>query len=774
MPIDPVTAAAATAAITKTSSWLWDKYGKDLLDRASKSLIDKVGREGKKLWGERQWKSSAEKYLQGLYEEVSWLRVLGKPEGQPIERLYTDVNVLDKISAEEWYGLHQLKEGYEVRRGLRWQHEQRQDGLALARKSQRLFILGKPGAGKTTFMKHIALQTIKGDLGEKIPIFISLHDLGNKGLTIVPYIVEQFRIHDFPEAEPFVRQLLKNGDGVVLFDGLDEVKVEGQKRDDLIAQMKDFIKEFHQNQIFITCRVAASQYTFERFTYVEMADFGDEQIKQFVFRWFQNDMTKRDNCWRELGDEGNATLRELAQVPVLLSLLCLVYEKRNEFPRERGEIYKQATDALLVEWDASRNIKRDQVYQNLSPSHKQMMLTQLAAETFAANEYFVVEEKLRGLIEKFLGGVPGLKEEKPDGVIVLQAMEAQHGILVERARGIHSFSHLTLQEYYAARYVVENEARGTLPRLMVNVGDERWQEVFLLTAGMLSDATDFCLLYLQAMQQMVAAEETIAALLQWGAIKSAKSGMPHPAFRAFYSFLALALDRVLARAIDQLRATQRYDDWVVGTPPLDDLDLDLTIDYARARALNLAFNLDHELDCDLDIALNLDHLDLDFTLARFLARARAQLAHTFASRPSHALDYLLIMFLRTAQSLVTARSFAKKLATELTELQETVIQLDQLCRDAHLPDLQAALASLPLPTAAAGEAELQAFATRLEEIARTHRDLGHDWNLSTEQLELLVKYFQANVLFVECLNLAYVPDRAAIESQILLPPGYAE
>ncbi len=87
-----------------------------------------------------------------------------------------------------------------------------------------------------------------------------------------------------------------------------------------------------------------------------------------------------------------------------------------------------------------------------------------------------------------------------------------------------------------------------------------------------------------------------------------------------------------------------------------------------------------------------------------------------------------------------------------------------------MPDLQAALATLPLPTSTANDAELQTFAARLEEIARTYRDLGHEWNLSAEQVALLDKYLQANLLFVECLNLAYVPDRAAIENQILLPP----
>lgn len=747
MTLDPVT-AAATAAITKTTSWLWDKYGKDLLDKASKAVMDKAGREGKKLWDERQWKSSAEKYLQGLYEEVSWLRVLGRPEGQPIERLYTDVNVLDKIAAEEWYGLRQLQEGYEVRRGLRWQREQRQDGLKLAQNSPRLFILGKPGAGKTTFMKHIALQTIKGKMGDKIPIFVSLHDLGNKELAIVPYMVEQFRVHDFPEAEPFVRQLLKAGDGVVLFDGLDEVNVEGHRRDNLIAQMKDFIKEFHQSQIFITCRVAASDYTFERFTYVEMADFGDEQMQQFVFRWFQNDIGKRDNCWRELSDKSNATLRELAQVPILLSLLCLVFEKRNEFPRGRGEIYKQATDALLVEWDASRNIKRDQIYRNLSPNHKQMMLTRLAAGTFAANEYFVAEEKLTRLIVGFLSGVPGLKEENPDGMVVLQAMEAQHGILVERARGIHSFSHLTLQEYYAARYVVENEARGTLPLLMKNVGDDRWREVFLLTASLLSDATDFCNLYLLALQELLIDDNTLLSLLWWSTFKSSRGGSPSPTLRAFYLCFSWI------RAID--------------------FDVNRTLFRSHVYACDLALYL----TLDLTSVYNIERVNvLAQAGKRIIARARdlsvaqdRDLARSLSFDHLLALDYMLNSFLLASQILVAVGTNIMGHRI-VDELQETIVLLDQFCCNADLPELQIALATLPLPNVGATHLELQVFVTRLAEIARKHRDLGYEWSLSEGQAELLEKYLQANLLFVECLHLAYVPDRAAIENQILLPPG---
>ena len=53
-----------------------------------------------------------------------------------------------------------------------------------------------------------------------------------------------------------------------------------------------------------------------------------------------------------------------------------------------------------------------------------------------------------------------------DSEVVLKALEAQHGLLVERARGIYSFSHLTFQEYFTAREVVNNSAAQALEKLV--------------------------------------------------------------------------------------------------------------------------------------------------------------------------------------------------------------------------------------------------------------------------------------------------------------------
>ncbi len=52
-----------------------------------------------------------------------------------------------------------------------------------------------------------------------------------------------------------------------------------------------------------------------------------------------------------------------------------------------------------------------------------------------------------------------------------------------------------------------------------------------------------------------------------------------------------------------------------------------------------------------------------------------------------------------------------------------------------------------------------------------HRDIGHDWNFTEEQVQCLERYSYGAELLVQCLNLAVVTDRVAIEDRLLLPPG---
>jgi predicted NACHT family NTPase len=54
----------------------------------------------------------------------------------------------------------------------------------------------------------------------------------------------------------------------------------------------------------------------------------------------------------------------------------------------------------------------------------------------------------------------------------------------------------------------------------------------------------------------------------------------------------------------------------------------------------------------------------------------------------------------------------------------------------------------------------------------TRRNIGHDWQFTDKQKELLDQYCTANILLMECLGREAVIDRgvrAAIENTLFLP-----
>lgn len=202
---------------------------------------------------------------------------------------------------------------------------------------------------------------------------------------------------------------------------------------------------------------------------------------------------------------------ELAKTPLLLTLICILFLSQGEVPTKRSTLYDRAVSTLLSEWDASKEIVRQQRYKNLDRKGKEELLSEIAYTNFVANNLFFQQGEVSQQMEQILREI--LTDEKRiDGLDVLRSIEEQHGILVNRYEDTYSFSHLTLQEFLTAKYIFDNNLDLT-DLVSQHLCDKRWREVFLLLAG-LRKADDLLL----AMEQQIRTYMTtpkLQSLLIW-------------------------------------------------------------------------------------------------------------------------------------------------------------------------------------------------------------------------------------------------------------------
>lgn len=316
-----------------------------------------------------------------------------------------------------------------------------------------------------------------------------------------------------------------------------------------------------------------------------MADFSNEQIKEYATLWFRSVGKSHVTFVEELSKPENVDVQEICNSPLLLSMVCLYFEQVMCLPPSHAELYEDAIEALLTKWDASREIVRDEIshgvmlYRELSPRRKKQMFAEIAARTIEAEEYFFRRRDLAKWIDSYLATLPNVVSNDIDSNAVLRAIEAQHGIFVEQAKDVYSFSHLTFQEYFAACYIFDHERRGTTIHLLEkHITDNRWRSIFLLTISLLdrAGADDFFVDMYRTIANRIS-DKQLQLLLIWADIYAIKVNPPEAKrnlARLAYVFLMLAL---------ALKRT-----------PIPDLDIALaiTLDFASALACKIGGNLE--------------------------------------------------------------------------------------------------------------------------------------------------------------------------------------
>ncbi|MEM8806823.1 MAG: NACHT domain-containing NTPase [Cyanobacteria bacterium P01_G01_bin.38] len=521
-----------------------------------------------------------------------------------LDDIYVDVNILAGVTSQQLGDLTTLnnRDLTEFDRvGLGAIQQSQTSGREAVETYTKLRVLGKPGVGKTTFLQHLAVQCNQGEFAaDQVPIFIALREFAEAAkrqdtFSLFLYIQQTFITSALSDPAT-LETLLQEGRVLLLMDGMDEVP--NPDITSVMNEIRSFSDKYHHNQFVASCRTAAQKLCLRGFTDVEIAPFTPTQITTFAQKWFtalgqvgtRSGPAKAAQFMRKLDLPENWQFRQLVVTPLFLHLACWMFQGDEKFPDKRTAFYKQGLDLLLGKWDEAKGVERDNVYRDFLLPQKMRLLSQLAAATFEQGQYFFEQRTLEQYIEDYLRNLSGAslapEELQLESEAVLKAIEAQHGLLIERARGIFSFSYLAFQEYLTARKIVATHNLRALEQalggLVSHITDPHWHEVFLLTAAMLRSADSLVQLMKQEIDALVAQDPHLQDFLQWASQKSQAipQGTKLATTRAFY--LALAQDQPTA---PHFALASTLDQGILLDAALENL----LIEFARDRSQDFAY-----------------------------------------------------------------------------------------------------------------------------------------------------------------------------------------
>lgn len=351
-----------------------------------------------------------------------------------------------------------------------------------------LAVIGVPGSGKTTLLRHTARVVSRNRRNHRsVPILLYLRDhaaaIVARGWVPLPDLVRSTLGRYGPDEPPgWLEQRLRDGNCVVLLDGLDEVARQ-EDRSHVAEWVERQTKQYPGNDFVITSRPHGYRSAaIDGAVVVQVRSFSEEQVIRFVRGWYlaverhsagvdddEGVPLRATSAADDLIDRlsGAPALYDLTINPLLLTMIANVHRYRGALPGSRADLYDEICQVML--W---RRQEAKKLPIGLTGDKKEALLRSLA--------FTMMQRKLRDLPREYV--LDAIKQTLRRMSTKLTEEEfladvSSNGILVEREAGLYSFAHLTFQEYLAAMHIRD---KSLVQVLAGAVEDPWWRETILL------------------------------------------------------------------------------------------------------------------------------------------------------------------------------------------------------------------------------------------------------------------------------------------------------
>ena len=293
---------------------------------------------------------------------------------------------------------------------------------------------------------------------------------------------------------------------VLLLDGLDEI-FDVQTREAVINDIQRFSSESAHTPILVTSRVVGYQPQRLRdaeFRHFMLQDLDADQIAAFVDRWHEETFDsaeqaapKRDRLQKAIRDSKSIAM--LAGNPLLLTMMAIL-NRNQELPRDRADLYAQASRVLLHQWDTERAlVDFPGLSAEIGLREKTDILRRVASHMQAGpgglKGNLIDGATLTGLIEDYLREELHFDQARAAARTVVDHLRLRNFILCFVGADSYAFVHRTFLEYFCAAEFVHRfniaktlDIDGLIALFDEHCRQDEWREVLRLICGQIDEA----------------------------------------------------------------------------------------------------------------------------------------------------------------------------------------------------------------------------------------------------------------------------------------------
>ncbi len=393
----------------------------------------------------------------------------------------------------------------------------------------RLVILGGPGSGKSTFVRHLALCLAGAQIdGWTRPVTLDQLGIWTHG-ALTPIYVELRRFvtsaqypADYnanPNADTLWKVIeaellnsglsgyaadlhldLTQGHAVLILDGLDEVPYDEGKLPARQRQMRELAASLNRAYPHSRIVVASRPYAYEGwklpdFDSISLSAYEDDERQTLAAHLYQAaGLTSEEATAKAeaLNAQLDSIAPELKDRPLFVTLMATIFLRSSEggLPTRRGGLYRRSILLLLDRWTKTKPDVRS-LLDILGGTTVDDLLERLDALAYEVHERYGDAPGTPEISEELL-----IRHLKPLGKRIvfdlITYLSENAAVLVcpgqNTERDIFHFAHRTFQEYLAACEIVRRcQAAGSFTHLrdLIQAKPQIWREPGRLVADVL-------------------------------------------------------------------------------------------------------------------------------------------------------------------------------------------------------------------------------------------------------------------------------------------------